>query len=105
MDDSEETADFPDIVHHIERTDACGGQFQGEANAGRIAESLVEGVTKLRRRSVIGVSDHGKGVGDAMSNVPTRHIRDAVAGERLLLTILCTAPTPHRFLISLFFCL
>ena len=35
MDDSEETADFPDIVHHIERTDACGGQFQGEANAGR----------------------------------------------------------------------
>ena len=72
---SEETADFPDFAHHIERTDSCGGQFQGEANAGRIAESLVEANTKLRRHCVIGVWAHGKGVGDAKSNVPTRHIR------------------------------
>jgi len=77
-------ADFPGFEHHIERTDGSGGQFQGETNAGRIPEALVSGPTKLRRHSVIGVSAHGKGIGDAISNTLTGNLKEGVSMKRLV---------------------
>jgi hypothetical protein len=75
---------FPEMEHTIEPTDGCGGQFQGEANVGRVATAL-HGPTKLRRHSVIGVANHGKGIGDAMGYVLTKSIDEGVAHQRLIL--------------------
>mmetsp|Transcript_70516 Transcript_70516/g.159520 ORF Transcript_70516/g.159520 Transcript_70516/m.159520 type:complete len:215 (-) Transcript_70516:435-1079(-) len=77
-------SDFPGFEHHIERTDGAGGQFQGETNAGRIPGSLVSEPTKLRRHSVIGVSAHGKGIGDAISNTLPGNPKEGVSMKRLV---------------------
>lgn len=78
-------ADFPNMEHHLELTDGSGGQFQGETNVGHIPGALRRGATKLRRHSVIGVSAHGKGIGDAMSTLVSAAIKEGVAHQRLLL--------------------
>lgn len=75
---------FAEMENNIEPTDGCGGQFQGEANVGRVAGAL-HGPTKLRRHSVIGVANHGKGIGDALGHVLTTSVDEGVAHQRLLL--------------------
>lgn len=50
---------FPELKDTIEDTDGCGGQFQGQTNAGRVARSASSAIG-VRRKSVIGIAGHGK---------------------------------------------
>ena len=75
--------DFPEMEQHIESTDGCSSQFQGEANIGEVARARV-GPTNVIRHSVIGVSAHGKGVGDGLGNKVTARLREGVMNGRIV---------------------
>jgi hypothetical protein len=76
-------ADFPEMEQHIESTDGCTAQFQGEANIGEVARAPV-GPTKVVRHSVVGISAHGKNIGDGLGNKVKRRLVEGVMNGRLV---------------------
>jgi len=74
---------FKELREHVESTDGCGGQFQGEANIGEVARARL-GLTKVVRYSVIGVSAHGKGVGDGLCKETPARIQEGIMHGRLV---------------------
>ena len=77
--------DFPEMEQHIESTDGCAAQFQGEANIGEVARAAV-GLTAVIRHSVIGVSAHGKNIGDGLGNKVKDRLAQGVMNGRLVET-------------------
>lgn len=83
FDISYENASCAEVVHHIERNDGCGCQYQGKTNAGLVGRSL-HGPTSLRRYSCIGAPMHGKAIADALGFLVKEYLSSAIPKGRAL---------------------
>ena len=66
---------FPELKDVIEDTDGCGGQFQGQTNGGRVARSASSAIG-VRRKSVIGIAEHGKNHCDHQSFTMDQNLKE-----------------------------
>jgi hypothetical protein len=68
-EDAAAAANFPEMKHFIENTGDCGGQFQGEANAGHISRALHG---QSYADSVVGVAI---GIGHSLGFLPKKNTK------------------------------
>ena len=71
----------PDLLHHIERNDGCGCQYQGKSNAGWVGRTGIHYAEEVQQHRV---SLHGKALADPYGFLVKRYLKGSIKSGKPL---------------------